>query len=109
MVSDAGLMMPPESGSSNPASILSRVVLPAPFGPQRPTRSRSPICHVTWSNRTRSPKALWGWGSWIMGPSDRTEPPIVLAPSPAAGSRLDDGQPGPAGVQAFDDHDLGRG
>ena len=46
--------MPP-SGSSRPASILSSVVLPAPFGPQRPTRSRSPTCQVTWSSSVRSP------------------------------------------------------
>ena len=36
MVRPAGLMMSPASGSSMPASILSSVVLPAPFGPQRP-------------------------------------------------------------------------
>src|SRR6185295_13214700 len=58
--------MAPESGSSRPAIILSRVVLPAPFGPQRPTRSRSVICHVTWSKSTRSPKVLVRSESWIM-------------------------------------------
>src|SRR5437773_6810303 len=31
------------------------VVLPAPFGPHRPTRSRSVICQVTLSSKTRSP------------------------------------------------------
>src|SRR3954469_24964259 len=57
--------MPPESGSSMPASILSSVVLPAPFGPHRPTRSPSPICHVTWSSRTRSPNDFVRSESWI--------------------------------------------
>src|SRR5690242_9581729 len=61
----AGLTIPPESGSSRPASILSSVVFPAPFGPQRPTRSPSPICHVTWSSRTRSPKDFVRSESWI--------------------------------------------
>src|SRR5918993_1409256 len=65
MVSDEGLMIPPESGSSSPASILSSVVLPAPFGPHRPTRSPSPICHVTWSMSVRSPKDFVSSESWI--------------------------------------------
>ena len=34
----------------------SKVVLPAPFGPARPTRSPAVICQVTRSSRTRSPK-----------------------------------------------------
>src|SRR5687768_6923614 len=50
--------MTPVSGSSRPASILSSVVLPAPFGPHKPTRSRSPTCHVTCSRSTFSPNAL---------------------------------------------------
>src|SRR3954466_2876826 len=58
MLSPAGLTTCPPSGSSMPARILSSVVLPAPFGPLRPTRSRSSICHVTASSRTRSPKDL---------------------------------------------------
>ena len=32
-----------------------RVVLPAPFGPLRPTRSRSSICQLTDPSSTRSP------------------------------------------------------
>ena len=58
--------MAPESGSSSPAIILSSVVLPAPFGPHRPTRSRGVICHVTWSSRTRSPYDFVSSDSWIM-------------------------------------------
>ncbi len=53
-----GFRIAPESGSSSPAIIFSSVVLPAPFGPQRPTRSRAVICHVTWSSSTRSPNVL---------------------------------------------------
>ena len=53
-----GLSTPPLSGSSSPAIILSSVVLPAPFGPHSPTHSRSEICHVTLSSRTRSPNDL---------------------------------------------------
>ena len=48
-------MIVPASGSSNPASIFSSVVLPAPFGPHRPTRSPAVICQVTSSRSTRSP------------------------------------------------------
>ncbi len=44
----------------------SSVVLPAPFGPHNPTRSRAVICQVTWSNRTRSPNAFVSSDSWIM-------------------------------------------
>src|SRR5687768_7925167 len=65
MVREAGLTIRPESGSSSPASILRSVVLPAPFGPHRPTRSPSPICHVTRSNSVRSPKDLVSSASWI--------------------------------------------
>ena len=61
-----GLRMEPESGSSIPAIIFSSVVLPAPFGPQRPTRSRATICHVTPLNNTRSPNVLVSSKSWIM-------------------------------------------
>ena len=62
----AGLTTSPESGSSRPASILSRVVLPAPFGPLSPTRSRSSICQLTASSSTRSPKVLLMEESWII-------------------------------------------
>ena len=55
MVRADGFNTPPASGSSSPAMILSRVVLPAPFGPQRPTQSPSEICQVTFSNNARSP------------------------------------------------------
>src|SRR5690606_12403178 len=58
IVRSAGLMIWPLAGSSRPASILRRVVLPAPFGPHRPTLSRPESCHVTDSSRTRSPNAL---------------------------------------------------
>ena len=53
-----GLMMLPLSGSSNPASIFSSVVLPAPLGPHNPTRSPDVICQVTSSRSTRSPNDL---------------------------------------------------
>src|SRR5688500_16511691 len=59
--------MLPLSGSSSPASILSRVVLPAPLGPARPTRSRSSICQLTASRSTRSPNDLLRFESWIIG------------------------------------------
>ena len=67
----AGRTIAPSSGSSRPASIFSSVVLPAPFGPQRPTRSPSEICHVTWSIRVRSPNALVSSESWITPPERR--------------------------------------
>jgi len=44
----------------------SSVVLPAPFGPHRPTHSRSDTCHVTSSNRTRAPNDLVTAVSWII-------------------------------------------
>ena len=62
----------PRSGSSRPASIRSSVVLPAPFGPQRPTRSPSSTCQVTSSSRTRSPKAFVRPESWIMQTAGRS-------------------------------------
>src|SRR5260221_7857069 len=65
MVSPAGLTIVPPSASSRPASILRSVVLPAPLGPLRPTRSRSSICHVTASRSTRSPNDLEREESWI--------------------------------------------
>ena len=64
-VSDVGSMTLPLSASSRRARILRRVVFPAPFGPQRPTRSRSPMFQVTFSRRTRSPKDLVSSDSWI--------------------------------------------
>src|SRR5512134_1788563 len=69
MVSADGVMMSPLSGSSIPASILSRVVFPAPFGPHKPTRSPSVICQVTWSSSTRSPYDFVRSESWITGTS----------------------------------------
>src|SRR5688572_32599035 len=59
--------MAPESGSSSPASILRSVVFPAPLGPHKPTRSPSPICHVTCSSSVRSPNDLVRSESWITG------------------------------------------
>src|SRR5262245_41498600 len=57
--------MAPLSGSSKPAIMRSSVVLPAPFGPHKPTRSPSSICQVTASRRTRSPKDFVRFESWI--------------------------------------------
>ncbi len=71
MVRPAGLTIVPPSGSSRPASIFSRVVLPAPFGPASPTRSRSSICQLTESRSTRSPKAFVRETSWITGVAGR--------------------------------------
>src|SRR5438094_2305926 len=65
-VNDAGFSTAPESGSSSPAIMRRSVVLPAPFGPQRPTRSLSVICQVTSSSSTRSPNDLVRFDSWIM-------------------------------------------
>ena len=48
----------PSSGSSSPAAIRSRVVLPAPFGPTRPTRSPAPTTRSTPPKRRRPPKPL---------------------------------------------------
>src|SRR5688500_12160407 len=48
-------MIWPSSGVSYPAIILRSVVLPAPLGPHRPTRSPDVICQVTSSRSTRSP------------------------------------------------------
>ena len=56
MVRAVGRITSPPSASSSPARMRSSVVLPAPLGPHRPTRSRSPTYHVTWSRSTRSPK-----------------------------------------------------
>ena len=39
----------PDVGFSKPESILSTVVLPAPFGPRKPTNSPSSILKETWS------------------------------------------------------------
>src|SRR5437773_3519912 len=58
--------MAPRSGSSSPPIMRSSVVLPAPFGPHRPTRSPSSICQVTASRSTWSPNALVRLDSWIM-------------------------------------------
>src|SRR5262245_46141233 len=66
VVSDA-MRMVPSSGSSSPASILSSVVLPAPFGPDSPMRSLFLTCHDTSSSRTRSPYRLVRPSTWIMG------------------------------------------
>ncbi len=66
MVRPEGFTTSPLSGSSSPASIFSIVVLPAPLGPQRATRSRSSICQVTASSSTRSPKDLDREESWII-------------------------------------------
>ena len=64
-VKPAGRLIVPLSGSSNPASMRRSVVLPAPFGPQSPTRSSSETCHDTRSSRTRSPKRFVRPESWI--------------------------------------------
>src|SRR5687768_17353233 len=50
--------MVPASGDSSPAMIFSSVVLPAPFGPIKPTRSPSPIVRDTFSNSIRTPNVL---------------------------------------------------
>ena len=55
----------------------SSVVLPAPFGPQRPTVSRSDTCQVTSSRRTLAPNDLVTDDSWIIangGPSGGDSP-----------------------------------
>ena len=72
-------MMAPASGSSRPASIFSSVVLPAPFGPHRPTRSPCEICQVTSSSRTRSPKDFVREESWINQIRLYAGSPIALA------------------------------
>jgi hypothetical protein len=46
----------PSSASSSPAAIRSRVVLPAPLRPIRPTRSPGATCRSTPRNSTRAPK-----------------------------------------------------
>src|ERR1035437_4267231 len=48
----------PESGSSWPERIRSRVDLPAPLGPIRPSRSPSEMPSEMFSNSTREPKVL---------------------------------------------------
>ena len=58
MVSPAGLVIEAAVGLLEPAIIFSSVVLPAPFGPLRPTRSPSSICQLTESRRTRPPNDL---------------------------------------------------
>src|SRR5687768_2977119 len=89
MVRLAGVTMAPSSGSSSPASIFSSVVLPAPFGPQRPTRSPSPICHVTPSSSVRSPKALVSAESCITAdcasPPESMWGPALAGPGPPEG------------------------
>src|SRR5262245_56873975 len=76
MVVSEAMRIVPSSGSSIPASILSSVVLPAPFGPDRPMRSRFLTCHDTSSSRTRSPYRLVRPSTWIivlLDPSQRME------------------------------------
>src|SRR5271157_3712898 len=50
--------MEPESGSSWPARIRSRVDFPAPLGPIRPSRSPSEMPSEMFSNNVRAPKLL---------------------------------------------------
>src|SRR5512134_3857943 len=71
MVVSEAMRIEPSSGSSRPASILSSVVLPAPFGPDRPMRSRFLTCQDTSSSRTRSPYRLVRPSTWIMGSEGR--------------------------------------
>src|SRR5262245_23635554 len=71
MVVSEAMRMVPSSGSSRPASIFSSVVLPAPFGPDRPMRSLFLTCHDTSSSRTRSPYRLVRPSTWIMGKTER--------------------------------------
>src|SRR5262245_51491007 len=75
MVRPLGLTTAPRSGSSRPASILSSVVLPAPLGPLRPTRSRSSICQLTVSRSTRSPNDLLSAANWIISQCSRGPTP----------------------------------
>ncbi len=46
----------PLSGRTSPMSILSRVVLPAPFGPTSPMRSLSSTLMVTFLRTSLGPK-----------------------------------------------------
>src|SRR5450432_4895745 len=38
--------------------MLNTVVLPAPFGPMRPTRSRGPICNESFDSAVRPPNCI---------------------------------------------------
>src|SRR5688572_28115357 len=73
MVVSEAMRIVPASGSSVPASIRSSVVLPEPFGPERPMRSRFLTCHATSSNRTRSPYRLVRPSTWITTASAQVE------------------------------------
>ncbi len=66
MVVSEAIRMEPESGSCSPASMRRSVVLPDPFGPERPMRSRFLTCQETSSKRTLSPNRLWRPSTWIM-------------------------------------------
>ena len=50
--------MRPALGRISPLMMFSSVVLPAPLGPQRPTRSPAVTCQVTASSSVRSPNLL---------------------------------------------------
>src|SRR6266498_2742533 len=67
MVVSEAMRIWPASGSSRPASMRSSVVLPAPFGPERPIRSRFFTCQETSARRTRSPYRFDRPSTWIMG------------------------------------------
>src|SRR6266545_1489529 len=70
MVVSEAMRIWPASGSSRPASMRRSVVLPAPFGPERPMRSRFFTCQETSARRTRSPYRFDSPSTWIMGSGD---------------------------------------
>ena len=107
-----GVMMLPASGSSSRASIFSSVVLPAPFGPHRPTRSPSPICHVTCIEQRAIAEGLGEFREL-----DHDEMPCIRRPrrpspwrrppAPADAERLRE-VAGDAEIHRFDGARLGR-
>src|SRR5712692_5882419 len=70
MVVSEAMRIWPASGSSRPASMRRSVVFPAPFGPERPMRSRFFTCQETSSRRTRPPYRFERPSTWIMGSGD---------------------------------------
>src|SRR5512143_444152 len=65
MVVSEAIRIEPASGSSRPPSIRSSVVLPLPFGPDRPIRSFFLTCQDTSSKRTLSPYRFVSPSTWI--------------------------------------------